>query len=264
MFAPVVKLVDEETLPCPMSNRDYKIMPGNVRVLNSPAKHEAVAEVAATNRIAIIALQETKLESLTTTIAREIGGARLNGCAVLPAIGTRGGATIFWDKQVMTVATHAVHRFSLTVKVSPNPSDDFFWLTMVYDLMDSGTKEDFLRELAASTLPQGEPWLISGDFNMIYEARDKNNSNLNRRIMGRFRKAIDMAGLREIRSKNRYFTWSSERENPTLCNIDKYFCNMDWEAMHPSFLLSAASTSFSDHCPLLLSNAEAPPCQARF
>lgn len=38
---------------------------------------------------------------------------------VLPAIGSRGGAAIFWDKDVVTIASHAIGRFSITAKVVP-------------------------------------------------------------------------------------------------------------------------------------------------
>lgn len=103
-----------------------------------------------------------------------------------------------------------------------------------------------------------------GDFNVIYEARDKNNLNLNRRIMGRFRMAINAAALREIRCKNRRFTWSNERESPTLVSIDKFFANTEWEALFPSYMLTAASSSCSDHCPLVLASMTAPPTRARF
>lgn len=98
----------------------------------------------------------------------------------------------------------------------------------------------------------------------IYEARDKSNLNLSRRIMGMFRRAIDTAGLKEIKCKNRRFTWSNEREDPTMVSIDKLFCNMEWDALFPSVMLMAASTACSDHCPLLLANTAAPPRRASF
>ena len=139
-----------------------------------------------------------------------------------------------------------------------------FWLTTVYGPNDDGIREDFLQEMSSCAPPLGQAWLITGDFNMIYEARDKNNQHLNRRLMGRFRRALDFAGLREIKCKNRRFTWSNERENPTLCSIDKFFCNPDWEILHDGYMLHAASTSFSDHCPLILSRADIQPRKARF
>uniref|UniRef100_A0A453B0Z5 Endonuclease/exonuclease/phosphatase domain-containing protein n=2 Tax=Aegilops tauschii subsp. strangulata TaxID=200361 RepID=A0A453B0Z5_AEGTS len=88
--------------------------------------------------------------------------------------------------------------YSITAKVSKTQGDDSFWLTTVYGPTDDTRKEDFLAEMVRAAPPMGEPWMINGDFNVIYEARDKNNLNLNRRLMGRFRAALDRAHLREI------------------------------------------------------------------
>lgn len=139
-----------------------------------------------------------------------------------------------------------------------------FWLTTVYGPVDDGLKDSFLAELIHSAPPLGEPWMLAGDFNIIYEARDKSNLNLNRRIMGMFRRAIDTAGLKEIKCKNRRFTWSNERQDPTLVSIDKIFCNVEWESLFPSLMLMAASTACSDHCPLVLADTTAPPRRATF
>lgn len=129
----------------------------------------------------------------------------------------------------------------------------------MYGPTDENLKEDFLLELAGAAPPMGEPWLLNGDFNMIYQARDKSNSNINRRVMGRFRRAVDYGGLKEIKCKTRTFTWSNEREDPTFCSIDKFFCNTEWETMHQTFMISAASTFFSDHYPLILRCCRACP-----
>jgi hypothetical protein len=51
--------------------------------------------------------------------------------------------------------------------------------------------------------------LILGDFNLIYQEQDKNNSNLNQRLMGAFKAAIDHLRLKEIKLNGRRFTWSN-------------------------------------------------------
>ncbi|XP_020156914.1 uncharacterized protein [Aegilops tauschii subsp. strangulata] len=254
----------------PLSRSDIKahrpgqIMSWNVRGLNAPARRSAVREVAQTNNISILNLQETKLETWTLEMARDVGGSLLQGCVVLPAMGTRGGAAIFWDKQIVEITDQIVASFSITAKVKIISTGCSFWMTTVYGPTDDQQKANFLSELAAVAPPATEPWMLNGDFNMIYQARDKNNCNINRRMMGRFRRAIDLAGVKEVKCKNRRFTWSSEREDPTLCSIDKVFCNLACEDMHPSFVLMAASTSFSDHCPLVLANGVRPVTKARF
>ncbi|XP_073353833.1 uncharacterized protein [Aegilops tauschii subsp. strangulata] len=239
-------------------------MSWNVRGINALAKRSAICEVATTLKTAILTLQETKVEVWTTGIAKEIGGPMLQGCAVLPAMGTRGGAAIFWNKEIVEVESHSIGRFTITAKVKELGTNIQFWLTTVYGPNDDGIREDFLQEMSSCAPPLGQAWLITGDFNMIYEARDKNNQHLNRRLMGRFRRALDFAGLREIKCKNRRFTWSNERENPSLCSIDKFFCNPDWEILHDGYMLHAESTSFSDHCPLIMSRADCQPRKARF
>nr|XP_045083710.1 uncharacterized protein LOC123493747 [Aegilops tauschii subsp. strangulata] len=210
-----------------MYENNCAMMCWNVRGLNSPAKREVIREVADEHRLAILCLQETKLETWTPQLARDVGGSRLDGCTVLLAMGTRGGLAIFWDKEVLLVDSHALGQFSITVSVRDIASSTTFWLTNVYGPTNDNLKDAFLAEIAAAALPLGQPWLLMGDFNIIYQASDKSNLNINRRIMGRFRRAIDFAGLREIKCKNRKFTWSNERELPTFCSIDKIFCNND-------------------------------------
>jgi hypothetical protein len=45
----------------------------------------------------------------------------------------------------------------------------------------------FLQELKDIRDLHPDPWAVAGDFNLIVDAADKNNANLNRRMMGKFR-----------------------------------------------------------------------------
>jgi hypothetical protein len=69
----------------------------------------------------------------------------------------------------------------------------------------------------------GMPWLLCGDFNMIYHAADKNNGRLDRRLMGQFCGFLSEGSLREIHLQGRLFTWSNDRQHPTLERIDQTF-----------------------------------------
>ncbi|KAJ1283661.1 hypothetical protein BS78_03G145500 [Paspalum vaginatum] len=87
---------------------------------------------------------------------------------------------------------------------------------------------------------------------MIYQAADKNNSNLNRALMGRFQSFLDDTSLNEIPLHGRKFTLSNERDSPTLVRLDRVFCCSEWEEFFPDSLLQSASSGVSDHCPLIL------------
>jgi hypothetical protein len=48
--------------------------------------------------------------------------------------------------------------------------------------------------------------LLGGDFNLIYKDEDKNNTNLDRAMMGRFRRFIDAVAVKEIPLHGRKYT----------------------------------------------------------
>lgn len=58
--------------------------------------------------------------------------------------------------------------------------------------------------------------MLCGDFNMICNAADKNNSRLHRRTMSRFRQFLNNLELKELHLHGRLYTWSNERAHPTL------------------------------------------------
>ena len=101
-----------------MDDNHCPIFSWNVRGLNMPAKRDAVCETAAAHRPAIMCLQETKIGIWSPALVKDVGGARLADCIVLPAIGTRGGIAVLWDKQIVSIVSHAVGEFTITAKVT--------------------------------------------------------------------------------------------------------------------------------------------------
>jgi hypothetical protein len=71
-------------------------------------------------------------------------------------------------------------------------------------------------------------------------------------MMARFRRALSSLELKELYLNGRRFTWSNERELPTLEKLDRVFSTVDWEILYLDAFLSAMSTRPSDHCPLVL------------
>ena len=96
------------------------------------------------HKLAILYLQETKIEARSHPLVKEVGGARLVDCVVLPASGTRGGAAISWDSSVVDVQSHAVGQFSITVSVIIMATSTPYWLTTVYGPVDDSRKDEFL------------------------------------------------------------------------------------------------------------------------
>ena len=117
-------------------------------------------------------------------------------------------------------------------------------------------KNLFLDELRSLESMVHPAWLLLGDFNLIYLASDKNNDRLNRRMMQRFKGAIDWLGIKELALNGRRFTWAKDGANPTQTKIDRAFCTPDWDILFGSAYMAALSSSSSDHAPLFLVGCE--------
>mgnify|MGYP003702614651 CR=1 FL=1 len=87
----------------------------------------------------------------------------------------------------------------------------------------------FLEELLVVGQLVVGAWCVVGDFNLLAADGDKNNGNVNRRLINKFRHTIDALELREVYQFGRRYTWSNEQERPTLTKIDKVLVNGDWE-----------------------------------
>jgi hypothetical protein len=82
-------------------------------------------------------------------------------------------------------------------------------------------KLQFLGELRWFRMGVSKKWLLLGDFNMILQAADKNNCNLNRRLMGAFRDLIRDLELKELNLRGRKFTWSNDHTQTRIWNSGK-------------------------------------------
>jgi len=115
-----------------------------------------------------------------------------------------------------------VRPYSVTVTLRPVDRNGSEWcLSTVYGPTLRAEKEAFLAEIRDIRTACPGPWLVCGDFNIIYQAADKNNGRLHRRLMRAFRRVIDDLELVDLHLSGRSFTWSNERDRPTLERLDR-------------------------------------------
>jgi hypothetical protein len=130
----------------------------------------------------------------------------------LPVHQTRGGILIAWRDGCFSVDHHHVHHYSVSVLLSSKDGPPW-WLTGVYGPQHDADKVAFLEDLHEVRENCPGPWMLAGDFNTIYCSEDKNNDNINRATMGRFRRFVNYLELKEIPLLGRRCTWSNEREH---------------------------------------------------
>jgi hypothetical protein len=59
-------------------------------------------------------------------------------------------------------------------------------MTVVYGPARDHEKQAFLTELHELRTLRSGPWLLEGNFSLIYHTEDKNNTRLDHRLMGKF------------------------------------------------------------------------------
>jgi len=195
----------------------------NARGLNQKARRNSVRDVILSSNADIVCLQETKVANMSQHLFLSVFGTAYGNFVSLPANGTRGGVLIAWKDSSCQAIASRVDTYSASVLFSEQEGRNW-WFTGVYGPQDDDEKILFLQELRNIRDLCNGPWLVAGDFNLIYQAADKNNTNLDRAMMGRFRRFLDDTDLKEIPLLGRKYTWFNERRSPTLVRLDRAFC----------------------------------------
>jgi exonuclease III len=71
-------------------------------------------------------------------------------------------------------------------------------------------------------------------------------------MLGGFCGLVNSLDLKEAPLMGRRYTWSNQRNDPTLVKLDHVFCPSSWEDLFPDASLHSNATTCSDHCPLIL------------
>jgi exonuclease III len=243
----------------------YKILTWNVRGMNNVARQEDIKQVVNMFKPDIVCIQETKIALITPAIIRSTLGRDYESSFIFkPAEGTRGGIIIAARDPCIQFQNPIVKNHSISAQIIDCRLVDPWLITGVYGPQGDLEKAMFIRELKGIKQIALEQWLILGDFNLIYKEQDKNNNRLNRRLMSRFRRALNYIEVKEVHLTGRKFTWSNGQRIPTLTRIDRVFYSPAWEEQFGNTLLQSLSSLISDHCPLLLSRLVTPYVPPRF
>jgi hypothetical protein len=102
----------------------------------------------------------------------------------LPVHGAAGGVLIAWRSDLWDGTLPNIGRFSVTIRLRALSSYSLpWWLSNVYGPTAMSEKAEFLQEIRDIHASTSGPWLVCGDFNLILEARYKNNGRLHRGLM---------------------------------------------------------------------------------
>ena len=121
-----------------------KIMSWNVRGVNDPDRRKIIRNFIRNQRVDLVCIQETKIQEMTTAVARSLGVGRLSDWRALNAEGSAGGIILFWDKKTMELVDSEIGLFSISC-LFKMVEGGFLWMfSGVYGPVERNLKEIFL------------------------------------------------------------------------------------------------------------------------
>ena len=129
-----------------MDAQNLNIAVWNPRGLNNRARRLVVKAAVADAMASVVCVSESKLQVVNPFVINETFGARFDGFAYLPAVGTAGGIVVAWASEDVRVLSSRVDRFSVSINLSVEGGDPW-WLTTVYGPAVDGLKAEFLAEI---------------------------------------------------------------------------------------------------------------------
>jgi exonuclease III len=94
----------------------FEILYWNVRGLNDPTKRDAVREFVASLRVSVICLQDTRLDVIDNFLIKQCLGPSFDGYVYLPAVETRGGILLAWNKSIVDIERVSFDSYAVTGK----------------------------------------------------------------------------------------------------------------------------------------------------
>lgn len=246
-------------------SRALQLCSWNVRGLGHRTKCVDVKANLVGRDIDVICLLENKLETVSTFKASSFLPPGFTSFTAKPSVGASGGILTAWNPRLLHLDASSTGSFSLTTTFTLLADGSALAVTAVYAPCTVDLRQAFLDEMVqTATAHAGHPWLLFGDFNLSRDPEDRNNDNFDVHAASLFSDAIDAARVQELPLRDRLYTWSSRRDDPTLVHLDRAFINAEWGSVLFNSTLTSLPWPVSDHVPIVVTASSTVPVSSVF
>ena len=171
----------------------------------------------------------------------------------VPSRGASGGLLTVWKSAVFTGSIVFADVFALTVSFVSTQSSQLWSLVNIYCPCTGDDREEFTTWLYDVQIPNGQDWLLLGDFNYMRDPDNRNKPGGNLNDMITSNDIIRKQQLIEIPVQGRMYTWSNMQQDPLLEHLDWFFTLLHWTNVYPNTLIKPLGKPVSDHVPCIIS-----------
>ena len=231
---------------------NWNVLCWNIRGLNSGDKQLALSNAINASGCSVLCLQETKKPVIDHAFIKSCCPRRFDQFAFVPSRGASGGILTIWKSSVFsgTVVSNDTHVL-VTTFVSTQSSQSWT-LANVYGPCAGEERDIFTNWLYDVNIPNGQDWLLLGDFNYMRAPDNRNKPGGNLNDMITFNDIIRKQQLIEIPVQGRTYTWSNMQLDPLLEQIDWFLTSLHWTNTYPKTLVKPLGKPVSNHIPCVV------------
>ncbi|XP_022019330.1 uncharacterized protein LOC110919364 [Helianthus annuus] len=182
----------------------------NIRGINGGAKALLVKELRMMNKIGVIALQESKLESVARANLAGFWGNNNFQFSFTASVGLAGGLIWLWDPSFIKVEDTVQNRSFLLIRGTLIGSGTSINLLNVYAPQSTVAKRQLWEEISVLINSYDGQWVLAGDFNVVRSLDERKHSKFKKACAENFNNFIFENGLREYPLQGRRFTCSRD------------------------------------------------------
>ncbi|XP_062085834.1 uncharacterized protein LOC133791942 [Humulus lupulus] len=223
------------------------ILSWNLRGLNGPKKQTVVLDICGRNKVGVGTLLETKMKG---NKVKELMVNKFLNWDYYSSPVTEGRILIIWRKIfVKVIVLEEINQYvHCYVKMVGHKNP--FSATFVYGL---NTMEE--RKILWQRLPKlsllAASWVILGDFNAIFTAKDRNEGKpVSKAELLDSSQWLARNQMDSLKRTGSFFTWTNNQDGPAriYSKIDHVFANEDWLDLFPNTTTIFNWETVSDHC----------------
>ncbi|XP_021996145.1 uncharacterized protein LOC110893344 [Helianthus annuus] len=223
----------------------------NVRGIGGMEKQRWVKNLKSKHGISFMAIQETKVSSVSSDAVAGFWGNRSFGFESVDSVGLSGGLLCIWDLSVFRLSSVVKNRNFLQITGQLTGSGLLLSFINVYAPQSVVAKKSLWDELSQVISAWDGLCVMTGDFNAVRFREERKNCSFKSTCASNFNNFIFDAGLFEYNMRGSKFTFSSP-DGRKQSKLDRFLVNSGFFSSWPEASVVAESSFLSDHCPIIL------------
>lgn len=229
----------------------------NCRGLGGRVKRNKIKELICSQNLDFIAIQETKMETISDSFCHYLWGSTDCDWAFQPSVGNSGGILSLWRKSSARLILSVVEEGFVGVCLDFGVLHKRCFVVNVYSKCDLSAKRRLWENLLLLKGGLGDgAWCFLGDFNAVCNVEERRGVNVDSEVSSRLERNLFNNFIRELEVEDinilgRKFTWYHPN-GIAMNRIDRVFVSEGWSLAWGIGALWVLPRDVSDHCPLVL------------